>query len=123
VIRNGNLKLGGKTLTGSALTIVFSGTNGTWSHVIEDQGPLGKGTLNITAPTSGPWKGVALYQDPTLTQGVNFTVSGSQHNLTVSGLFYFPNAEVILSGAVNKDASSPPNLLDLPSKQRGRLVS
>jgi hypothetical protein len=146
VIRNGNLNLNGHTLTGSALTIVFSGTNGTSSHIIEYQGPLGKGTLNITAPTTGIWKGVALYQDPSLTQNVNFTVSGSQHNLIVSGLFYFPNAEVILSGAVNKDAASSPclammvgslrvngggffadsskctNLLDLPSKQRGRLV-
>jgi Flp pilus assembly protein TadG len=141
VIRNGKLNLNSKTLTGSALTIIFSGTNGTSSHYVD-----GKGTLNITAPTSGPWKGVALYQDPSLTQGVNFTAAGSTQELIVSGLFYFPNAEVILSGAVNKDVTSAPclaimvgslrvngggffadsskctGLLDLPSKQRGRLV-
>jgi len=141
VIRNGNLKLGGNKLTGSALTIVFSGTNGLWSHYVD-----GKGTLDITAPTSGPWKGVALYQDPALTQGVNFTAAGSTQELIVRGLFYFPNAEVILSGAVNKDVNPAPclammvgslrvngggffadsskctGLLDLPSKQRGRLV-
>jgi hypothetical protein len=141
VIRNGKLDLNGKTLTGSALTIIFSGTNGTSSHYVD-----GKGTLNITAPTSGPWKGVALYQDPSLTQGVNFTAAGSTQELIVRGLFYFPNAEVILSGAVNKDVNPAPclammvgslrvngggffadsskctGLLDLPSKQRGRLV-
>jgi hypothetical protein len=46
---------------------------------------------------------VALYQDPTLTQNVNFTAAGSNQTINVDGLFYFPNAEVTLSGAVNKD--------------------
>jgi hypothetical protein len=141
VIRNGKLNLNNKILKGHALTIIFSGTNGTSHHYVD-----GKGTLDITAPTSGPWKGVALYQDPALTQNVNFTVAGSQHELIVRGLFYFPNAEVTLSGAVNKDVNPAPclammvgslrvngggffadsakctGLLDLPSKQRGRLV-
>jgi Flp pilus assembly protein TadG len=141
VIRDGNLDLNGKTLTGSALTIIFSGSNGSPSHVID-----GHGTLNITAPTSGTWKGVALYQDPSLTQNVNFTAAGSNQTINVDGLFYFPNAEVTLSGAVNKDVSPVPCLmmmvgslrvngggffadsarcagkLDLPSRQRGRLV-
>jgi hypothetical protein len=78
---------------------------------------------------------------------VNFTAAGSQQELIVRGLFYFPNAEVTLSGAVNKDVNPAPCLammvgslrvngggffadsskctdfLDLPSKQRGRLVS
>ncbi len=141
VIRNGKLNLGGKTLKGSALTIIFTGTNGSSHHYVD-----GKGTLDITAPTSGIWKGIALYQDPSLTQNVNFTAAGSTQELIVSGLFYFPNAEVTLSGAVNKDVNPVPclammvgslrvngggffadsskctNLLDLPSKQRGRLV-
>jgi len=142
VIKDGKLNLNGKTLTGSALTIVFSGRDGPWDHFVE-----GKGTLDVTAPTTGPWQGVALYQDPTLTQRVNFTAAGSNQELIVRGLFYFPNAEVVLSGAVNKDVTPAPcfimmvgslrvngggffadssrcsNLLDLPSKQRGRLVS
>jgi hypothetical protein len=142
VIRDGKLNLNGKTLTGSALTIIFSGTNGSSSHYVD-----GKGTLNITAPTSGPWKGVALYQDPALTQNVNFTAGGAQQELNVSGLFYFPNAEVTLNGAINKDVKPVPCLavvvgslrvngggffadsekctgfLDLPSRRRGRLVA
>jgi type II secretory pathway pseudopilin PulG len=142
VIKNGNLDLNGFTLTGSALTIIFTGDNGTSSHVID-----GKGTLNITAPTSGDWKGVALYQDPALTKNVNFTAAGSTQTINVDGLFYFPNAEVTLSGAVNKDVNPVPCLmmmvgslrvngggffadsdkctgkLNLPSWQRGRLVS
>ncbi|HEX2554932.1 MAG TPA: TadE/TadG family type IV pilus assembly protein [Microvirga sp.] len=144
VIRNGNLDLNNHTLKGSALTIIFSGTDSSlWSHVIE-----GKGTLDIKAPTSGTWKGVALYQDPSLTQNVNFTAAGSNQTVSVQGLFYFPKAEVTLSGAVNKDVSPAPcfmmmvgslrvngggffadsnecrksKLLDLPSRERGRLV-
>ncbi len=63
VIENGDLDLNGHTLrtdSGSALTIVFSGDNkGSYSHI-----PKGNGTLDFMAPTSGPWSGVAIYQDP-----------------------------------------------------------
>lgn len=137
VIRNGKLDLKGYTLKGLALTIVFSGNGGYVD---------GKGKLDITAPTTGVWKGVALYQDPSALQ-VSFTAAGSTLELIVRGLFYFPKGDVTLSGAVNKDVTPAPclimmvgsfrangggfyadstqctNLLDMPSRQRGRLVS
>src|SRR5262249_20528595 len=64
IIENGQLDTNGNTLSppaGSGLTIVFSGTNGSYVHA-----PTGGGTLDMAAPTSGPWSGVAIYQDPTL---------------------------------------------------------
>jgi hypothetical protein len=138
VIKNGKLILNdGAILKGSALTIIFTGNGGYVD---------GKGTLDITAPTSGDWKGVALYQDPDALQ-VSFTAAGSTLELIVKGLFYFPKADVTLSGAVNKDVSPAPCLImmvgsfrvngggffadstqcaplmdTMPSKQRGRLV-
>ncbi|MFC5486796.1 hypothetical protein [Microvirga aerilata] len=136
VIKSGRLNLNSHKLTGSALTIIFTGVNG----YVE-----GKGTLDITAPTSGDWKGVALYQHPD-AQRVDFTLSGSQQEMNVKGLFYFPNAHLTLNGAVNKDVVPAPclmmmvgslkvdgggffsdsaqctGLIDLPSKERGRLV-
>ena len=62
VIWNGQLYTGkkpnGRTLStesGSALTIVFTGTNGGYIHA-----PTGDGTLDFNAPKTGPWKGMAF---------------------------------------------------------------
>jgi hypothetical protein len=67
VIENGQLDTNGYTLSGSSLTVVFSGTNtftqGT-ATVAPLHTPTGGGTLDIAAPTSGNWSGVAIYQDP-----------------------------------------------------------
>src|SRR6202043_3309138 len=73
VIENGQLDTNGYTLRGSGLTIVFSGTNdSSYQHV-----PSGGGTFDISAPTSGTWSGVALYQDPALTTNVDVSAAGN----------------------------------------------
>src|SRR5215467_12655892 len=78
VIENGQLDTNRYTLaTGStsALTVIFTVptvAGQTYTHY-----PTGGGTLNFMAPTSGTWKGIALYQDLNLgTSGVNFTYDG-----------------------------------------------
>jgi len=104
VIENGQLDTNGHrfaTANGSALTVVFSGTNG-GSYV---HAPTGGGILDITAPTSGVWSGVALYQDPNLTTGVNISDAGNSPTWDITGLVYAPNASVRLSGAVNKSSN------------------
>jgi len=101
VIENGRLDTNGHTLTtssGSALTVVFSGDNsGAYTHA-----PTGGGTLDMAAPTTGPWKGVAIYQDPNLTSGLDIAAAGNSPAWDISGLVYLPHASVTLSGAVNK---------------------
>jgi hypothetical protein len=94
---NGNLI----TPSGSGITVVFSGTNG-GSYV---HGPTGGGTLDIAAPTSGPWSGVALYQDPNLTTGVDLSAAGNSPTWKISGLVYLPHSNITLSGAVNKSSA------------------
>jgi hypothetical protein len=67
VIENGQLDTNGftlKTLANMGLTVIFSGTSGSYTHA-----PTGGGTLDIAAPTSGTWSGTAIYQDPALTSG------------------------------------------------------
>jgi hypothetical protein len=77
VIYNGQLD-NGYTITtsnGSAATVAFSGDNsGTYTHA-----PTGGGKIDIAAPTSdlSPWKGVAMYQDPKLTIGVDISEAGN----------------------------------------------
>lgn len=103
VIENGQLDTNGYTLqttAGSGLTVIFSGTNGSYTHA-----PTGGGTLDIAAPTSGTWSGVALYQDPSLTSGVDISAAGNSPTWDITGLVYLPHASVTFSGAVNKSSN------------------
>jgi Flp pilus assembly protein TadG len=101
VIENGMLDTNGFTLHGSNVTLVFSGTSGNnYQHI-----PTGGGTLDIAAPTTGTWGGVAMYQDPALTQNVDISAAGNSPTWNISGLVYLPHSSVTLSGAVNKSAT------------------
>ncbi|MBF9235455.1 hypothetical protein I2H38_19000 [Microvirga sp. BT350] len=107
VIWNGQLYTGkkpnGRTLrtdANSALTIVFTGTFAAgYTHT-----PTGDGTLDFRAPTTGPWKGIAIYQDPNLTTGVDISEAGNTPTWKITGMVYLPHASVTLSGAVNKSS-------------------
>ena len=91
VVENGQLDLNGHTLrtaNGSAVTIVFSGTNaGTYTHAPTDNSTGHSGVLNIQAPSasSAPFPGMAVYQDPNLKNGVNITYSGNNPQWAISG--------------------------------------
>jgi Flp pilus assembly protein TadG len=104
VIENGQLDTHGYTIqtsSGSALTIVFSGTNGGgYTHAT-----TGSGTIDIAAPTSGPWSGVAIYQDPILTSGVDVSAAGNSPTWDITGLVYLPHSSVTLDGAINKSTN------------------
>jgi len=103
VIENGVLDTNGHKLSaasGSALTIIFSGTSGSYNHYPTDN--TNAGTLDFMAPTSGTWKGIALYQDPTLTSGLDFSYAGNNPTWNITGAVYFPHASVSFSGAINK---------------------
>jgi Flp pilus assembly protein TadG len=100
VIENGQLDTNGFTLKGTNTTVIFSGTNdSSYQHV-----PTGGGTLDITAPTSGNWSGVAMYQNPNLTTNVDISAAGNSPTWNISGLVYLPHSSVTLSGAVNKSS-------------------
>jgi len=125
VIENGQLDLNGHTLStasGSSVTLIFSGdgTSG-YTHY-----PTGGGTLATSAPTSGTWKGMALYQDPSITDGVSFTYAGNTPEWDMNGIVYLPNANVTFSGAVNKNATSACFMLvvnDLTINGTGDIIS
>lgn len=85
-----------RTLADSGLTVILTGTNGA-SHVL-----AGGGTLDIAAPTEGTWSGVAVYQDPALTSIVDMSDAGNKPTWNVTGLMYFPHADILFTGIVNK---------------------
>ena len=100
VIYNGSLNTNNnliRTSNGSGLTIVFSGTAASSSN----HTPTGGGDLDITAPTSGVWSGIALYQDPILTSGVDIDTDTSS-SVKISGLAYMPKSDVTYRVAIGK---------------------
>jgi hypothetical protein len=102
IIRNGQLDLNGFSITarfGSSLTIVFTGTDTSRVHA-----PVGNGTFDFKAPTTGPWKGIAIYQDPRTTGGVDMTYAGNSPNWNITGMVYAPHSSVTFSGVVNKSS-------------------
>jgi hypothetical protein len=99
-----------QTAAGSALTIIFSGTDASCKSINCTHGPTSTngnkgGTLDIQAPTTGTWKGVAIYEDPALTFGVNISDAGNSPTWDITGLVYLPHATVTFSGAVNKSSN------------------
>ena len=89
------------TNSGSGLTIVFTGNTGT--HNV-----TGTGTLDIAAPAAGsgsPWQGIALYQEATMTSGVNINYGGSSPAWKISGLIYAPQSDFQLQGSVGQSTN------------------
>lgn len=101
IIRNGGLATNGflfQTAAGTGLAIVFAGTNGaTYQHI-----PFGSGGLDIAAPTTGTWSGVAMYQDPSLTTNIQMPAAAASPTWAFSGLIYVPHADLNFQGSVGK---------------------
>jgi hypothetical protein len=92
-------------LTANGATIVFTGP--TISGFSPSHFPTGGGTLTLTAPTSGPWNNVVIYQSPNLPtgSGVDMTAAGSSPTLVVNGVIVAPESNVTISGAINKNVA------------------
>jgi hypothetical protein len=89
------------------VTIVFSGTSGNYTHAPTDNSTGQGGTLNIQAPSgsSALFPGMAIYQDPNLTAGVDITYKGNNPDWQISGGVYLPNANLQISGDVSKSTN------------------
>ena len=112
VIYNGRLDVKGHQLhvgANSGATLVFSGDDQNCNklkceHFPTDQSNGQPGTLDISSPksSSAPFAGIALYQDPKLTTGVDFTYTGNNPQWFISGGIYLPNANLTASGDVSQ---------------------
>jgi Flp pilus assembly protein TadG len=94
-VNGGNVNLQG-AFTCAACSIVMTNkdtsptaTIGTWSSNAQ-------ATNNITAPTSGTYKGIAVYQDRRAT-GNTDQINGGSGNV-ISGVVYFPKDTLWLNG-------------------------
>jgi hypothetical protein len=86
---NGNLSVaGGASLSGTD-GVTFYITNGGTVSI------TGGAAMNLTAPTSGAYKGILFYQDAADTSKFKFAGGTSG---TINGIFYIPGAQLDLNG-------------------------
>jgi len=110
VIENGQLNTSGNTLSATnsnGLTIIFSGTQASAAtHQV-----TGNGTLSFSAPTSGAWSNIAIYQDPSLLPPADLDYKPRNPgqkipSLNVSGIIYMKRANFELHGSAGNNNPS-----------------
>lgn len=88
---------GGAHLQGEEVTFVFTEKTGKpYDGIWLNAGV----TADLSAPTSGIWKGILFYQDPDVTPkgtAVKSILSGNA-SMELAGVVYFPTTEILFSG-------------------------
>lgn len=88
---------GNKTVTGTGVTLYFDA-----SSYLNIGGGAG---LNITAPSTGPYAGIAIFQTRTPSASANtFTMQGNG-SFSVNGAIYLPASNLSLGGTSGATAS------------------
>jgi hypothetical protein len=104
-IKNASVSFDNADLASSNVTFVFTGTT--------PGGFIGgkKGSLNITAPTSGTWSGIGAYQDDHLATSSYTASSWSQNGgsptVNITGLIYLPRTDVSFGGGSGGYVGTP----------------
>ena len=97
------LSIGGNaTVTGDGVTLIFTNTSSPFNSAkIGTFSAQGTSTVQLTAPTTGTYAGIIIYQDSRtpLGSGVNsgFSVTGDS-NSTFDGAIYAPSTKVTFTG-------------------------
>lgn len=100
VIENGSLDLANNAVVSiSKTSVVLTGDN-SYSSAINfpnGNGKSAKLTLSPPLDPTNPWQGVALFQDPKLTNNVD-NKWGPGADFSADGLVYLPNSNVVTDG-------------------------
>jgi hypothetical protein len=97
-VNGGNVNFQGN-FTCSACSIVLTNKDPT-STTIGTYDSNAQAHVNITAPTSGTFNGIAVYQDRRAPGGNIDKINGGTNNV-ISGVVYFPNDTLWLNGTGN----------------------
>lgn len=97
-INGGNVDLKG-TFNCTGCTIVLTNTSAASTATIGTFSSNAQANNNITAPTSGTYKGIAVYQDRRAT-GNSDTINGGSNNV-IQGAVYFPKDVLNINGTGN----------------------
>jgi hypothetical protein len=98
VLKAGDIDLRNGTLTGTGVTFYLTGT---FSGITIN----GNVTLNLSAPTSGPDRGLLFYQDRSLAVGAFSSIINGTSDSFMNGSLYFPTTSVTYTGGSNTQVS------------------
>lgn len=102
-INGGSVDLKGD-FTCSSCTIVLTNKSSGASATIGNITANATTKVNITAPTTGTFKGLAIYQDRRATDCNNCNKINGNSNSLITGAIYFPNQELQYNGTGNTSA-------------------
>jgi Flp pilus assembly protein TadG len=108
-IDGGELSFGAQAhVTGTGVTFVLTSTNATSNpNSVASVAELdlnGGADIDITAPTTGPYAGVAFYEDRRAPVGRTIRFNGNSGN-TINGAMYFPNSYFEYNGNAQTTAT------------------
>ncbi|HLO77313.1 MAG TPA: hypothetical protein VK196_12735, partial [Magnetospirillum sp.] len=94
VVNGGSLKInGGAQVTGTGVTIFLTGSGGSYAQVDMNGGAA----VNLTAPSSGAYAGVLMFQDRNAPPGGDNKFNGGS-TMSLQGALYFPGQQVDFKG-------------------------
>ena len=100
VIENGSLNIANNaavTITRTVVVLTGDNTNASAVNFPNGNGKTGSLTLGPPLDAADPWQGVALYQDPALTNNVD-NKWGPGASFSADGLVYLGNSNVVTDG-------------------------
>ena len=92
---------GGATLQGTGVTIIFTSSTGS---NYADATINGGATLAITAPTTGPTAGIAMFGDRSMPTGTTFKFNGGDSQV-IGGAVYVPKGTLQYAGGNNANTN------------------
>ncbi|MGH6784326.1 MAG: hypothetical protein ACREBP_06825, partial [Sphingomicrobium sp.] len=93
------------TISCGACTIVLTNTSTSSSATIGTFKVNATANINLNAPTSGTYKGIAIYQDRRAKDTNNANMINGNSNSTINGAVYFPNQELNYNGTGTTSAT------------------
>jgi Flp pilus assembly protein TadG len=100
IIDRGTLQIaGGATLQGTGVTIFFTSSTGA---NYADATINGGATVAITAPTTGPLAGIAMFGDRNMPVGTTFKFNGGT-NQVLGGAVYIPHGSIEYAGGATNN--------------------
>ena len=111
-INGGGVSIQGTVNATNGVTIILGNTNPAANATIGSFDMNAQAALNIEAPTSGRWAGMAIYQDRrAIDDSPTGNISASSPNKinggsssVVRGVIYFPNQQMTFNGGNNATA-------------------
>jgi Putative Flp pilus-assembly TadE/G-like len=105
ILVGGGLQInGGVNVTGAGVTF-FNTYPGTLTNKYGAIDIEGTGTVNLSAPTSGPYAGLLFYQDPSVPWSAsNGSIIAGGASSTYDGILYFPTTDLQYAGNSSSQA-------------------